>query len=973
MRLSGLTTVAVLVAIGAGGVQPAMAAKKPAPKSAAAAYVRKATWFESMVAAVQADKTGAVDKALFERLLADFTDPEDVRQMMIETREIFARGANVRGSLRALAGLYAAKCGDEGIRESAGTLAGKAATVGDVRKVRGMFYRCRLPAAMKLARATLAYVEATGKREVMARELAAIERKIGAAGDDADWTTLFTDVSRLRRRTILSHPALGFEKLLINKHAPGAYSHNCDQYLGRHSRVGDGLVVLTNWKSRPRAKRLLADRLPTGDTAHPMLSFDARRVIFGFCDHTKKDKRFFIHEAATDGSSVRQLTGTASDPMEGWGGRKTVVIEDFDPAYLPDGGFVFTSTRSQNFGRCHGGRYTPAYLLYRADLPAGAPAATNIHQISCAEANEHYPSVLNDGRIVFTRWEYINRNQIALHKLWWCRPDGTVSSNFYGVNSATPWANNYHDVHSGGQKKWYNDVSDRSRILPFVITETRAIPNSRKVVAVSMGHHSYTAGCLVIIDPDRGEDGFEPLTKLTDEVPHPEAEDYFKAPGNYMTPCPVNEDLFFASYSPYRIKKQRERVPANEYMVYLVDTLGGREPIYCDPSISCVSPMPVLPRTAPPVIPSLLPEKPAASTGTLILQNVYLTRNDPDGVIKAGDIKYLRVNEIISQPHSGAPSAGSREDFARRILGTVPVNADGSAIFNVPAKTAIHIQALDANGMALMTERSLFHLMPGEVRSCVGCHEPVGTAPLAQFAARRQQPRELTPPVGPKYAGGFSFHRTVQPVLDRYCIRCHGLDKTEGKVNLLSNYGRDSRINGMPVSPKFDNTDAYSTLTTRPGLIKMALRKGNGGVDSETVNSRPKDYFAHASKLAPMLLKGHDKAKLKLDRESFQRIVDWLDMNAIRYGDYSRSKISTRRLSKDGEKALRAYIAECFDAKLAAQPVQTLVNVSQIDESRILKAPLPISAGGWGQIENGWKSTADPRYKKMLALIEGAF
>ncbi len=593
MRVCGVMTVAVLAVVAA--------VCWTSPAGAATTYVRKGTWFDSLVASLQADKGGAASKALFDRLLADFQGPEDLRQMMIETQAVFHGQPAVKGSLPTLAMLYANQVADETIRTKARALAGRAASVADVRKVRGLFYKSRIPAAVKLARATLAYVQAEAKRPQMAADLASIERRIGAAGAEADWVALYADLCRLRRRILFSHPALDFEKLLISKHAPGAYSHNCDQYLGRHSRPGEGLVVLTDWKARPKATTLLKGKLPRGDTAHPMLSFDAERVIFGFCDHTKRDRRFFIYEGAMDGSSVRQLTGTPSDPMEGWGGRKTVTIEDFDPAYLPDGGFVFTSTRSQNFGRCHGGRYTPSYLLCRADLPPAGPA-TRIHQISYAEANEHYPSVLNDGRIVFTRWEYINRNQIAFHKLWWCRPDGTVSSNFYGVNTATPWANNYHDRHSGGQDKWYTNEPNRHIIQPYVITETRAIPNSRKVVAVAMGHHSYTAGCLVVIDPDKGEDGYAPLSKLTPETPYAEAEDYFAAPGNYMTPCAVNAELFFAAYSPYRIKKQRQAVPTNEYMVYLVDSLGGREPITCDPSISCVSPMPVLPRKTPPII-----------------------------------------------------------------------------------------------------------------------------------------------------------------------------------------------------------------------------------------------------------------------------------------------------------------------------------------------------------------------------------
>ena len=816
------------------------------------------------------------------------------------------------------------------------------------------------------------YVERSSPQAGKAAQLEQLTRQVAAAGPDTDCIALFAAVCRLRREILFSHPALDFPRLLINKHAPGAYSHNCDQYLGRHSRPGEGLVVLENWQSSPRETRLLGDKMLRGDTAHPTLSFDARRVVFGFCNHAIGDRGFFIYEAATDGSFVRQLTGTEKDPMEGAGGRKTVKIEDFDPCYLPGGGIVFTSTRSQCFGRCHGGRYTPSYLLYRADADGG-----NIRPISFGEANEHFPSILNDGRVVFTRWEYINRNQIALHKLWWCRPDGTEISNFYGSNSATPWAKNYSDY--GREQKWYAHMSEeaRKRVLPFLISETRAIPGSRKVVATAGAHHSYTAGCLVIIDPDLGEDGFEPLSKLTPETPFPEPEDWFEAPGNYMTPYPVNGELFFAGYSPYYIPNQGKLVPQNDYMVYLVDTLGGREPIYTDPAISCVSPMPLLPRKEPPVIPSILPkEPPADKTGTLVLQNVYLTGNDPEKKIKPGSIRHLRIFQILNLPQNGHPWCGSREDFARKILGTVPVNPDGSVKFKVPAGIPIHLQALDENRMALLTERSLFHVMPGEVRSCVGCHEPVGTAPQIRSSAMRQQEAlTITPPPGPQYEGGFSFKRSVQPVLDRYCIGCHGLGKElPGKINLLGSYGRtDDRSLRMPPFG-FNNGDSYRSLTTKEGLVKLALRKSNGGPDSETVNSRPGDYFAHASKLAPMLLAGHPdsdgKKRVELDRVSLYRIVQWLDTNCIRYGDFSpRSKVEWRRLSGNGEKALRAFVEERFGSEIAAQPIQALVNVAQVDESRILMAPLPLSSGGWGQIEKGYKSKNDPDYRKMREII----
>ena len=499
------------------------------------------------------------------------------------------------------------------------------------------------------------------------------------------------------------------------------FSHNCDQYLGRHSRPGDGLVVLEDWRTdRIKSTMLLKGKLPEGATHHPDLSYDAMRILFGFCDHTSPEKFFYIYEAAADGSSVKQLTGTPRDRLATWDDKATVFVEDFDPCYLPDGGFAFVSTRCQGFGRCHGGRYTPSYLLYRADGDG-----SNIRPMSYGEANEHEPAVLADGRVVYTRWDYINRNQIAYHKLWWCRPDGTNPSNFYGNNSATPWGFNYHD---GPHPDWYENHPDYGRFLPFMISETKAIPGTRKVVATAQSHHSYTHGTLVIVDPDKGEDGFEPLSKLTPETPYPESEDTFVTPGNFISPYPINEELYLAGYSPWRVDSQHIHTKrANSHAIYLVDSFGGRELIYRDPAVACVSPIPMRPRKKPPVIHSVLPEKPN-DTGTYVVQDVYLTRNDPERKIKKGDIKFLRVNRIMNLPSARQVHPGTSEETAKRILGTVPVNDDGSAMFRVPARVALQLQALDKDGMAILTERTFNYVHPGEVRACIGCHEgEVGT------------------------------------------------------------------------------------------------------------------------------------------------------------------------------------------------------------------------------------------------------
>jgi hypothetical protein len=959
--------------------------------------------------AAEADPQGRLLHLIVADLADQYGDIESVRQIMMETSEVFHyahRGGRIP-THRSLAPLYWAAAQETPGKDEDAVPPG--VDKSDVKSARNAYYKFHAERMLEVTRHTLIYVAEAGladsNRTNCESVCAQIDGELIDENSSADWPSLYTELCLARREILFQHPDLEFERLLVNRHEPGGYSHNCDQYLGRHSRPGRGIAILDDWRTVPQVVEPFCDLLTHGDTARPNLSYDGQRLIFTFCDHSPSnpaDRRFFLYEASVDGSSIRQITGDENDSLAGWGGRTTVAVEDFDPCYLPDGSIVFTSTRSQNFGRCHGGRYTPAYLICRCDADG-----SNIRMISFGEANEHFPAVFHDGRILFTRWEYINRNQIAFHKLWAIRPDGTGVSNFYGVNSASPWANNYHDTHAAAGS-WYDDIPTEltSRIHPFMISETRPIPGVNQVVATGTTHHSYTAGSLIRIDLDKGEDGFGPLNILTPETPFPEAEDFFSVPGNYMTPYPLNKSLFLAAYSPYTIQKQHNPVPVGEYMIYLVDMFGGREPIYRE-SGSCCSPMPIMSRPTPPILPSLLaddanlsipgPEE-ETETGTLVVQNVYLTRNDPEGVIEPGQIKHLRVCEVIPQTHPGPYAAGSREDFARKILGTVPVSEDGSVAFRVPARTPIHLQALDANQMAVLTERTLTHVMPGEMRSCVGCHEQPGTAPPVPLRLAASDIHDLTPPVGPSYESGFSFMRTVQPVLDRYCIECHGLNKKiEGDVNLLSNYGKGSSVNGMPIEPRFDNTDSYSSLITLPGLVKMALRKGNAGPESETVSSVPMDYFAHASLLAPMLREGHED--VELDPESMQRIVDWLDMNCIRYGDYARSKIEWRQLSSSGEQELRDYIAECFGEKLASQPIQTLVNVAQIDESRILKGPLPVEEGGWGQIKfidadstingsadsegrstlpgrvgakNSWNSTEDPRYQKMLELIEAA-
>ncbi|MBL7218674.1 MAG: NPCBM/NEW2 domain-containing protein [Phycisphaerae bacterium] len=790
-------------------------------------------------------------------------------------------------------------------------------------------------AALKAAADTLAYVNKSGPQTKLAAELASLTRKHTAATDD-QWRDIYMVTKQLRRRIILSHPALDFERILINRNPPTLYSHNGDQHLGRHSRVGKGLAILTGWKTDnlKATPMLKAGKLPDGAVRNPDLHYDAEKVAFAFCDHTRQgQKRYFLYEAAIDGSWVRQLTGTKRDKFNTWDNRATVIIEDNDPCYLPDDNLVFITTRCQSFGRCHGGRYNPAWTLHRCDKNGD-----NIKQLSFGNENEYEPSVLNDGRIVFTRWEYTNRHEMFFHMLWACRPDGTNVTHFFG-----------------------NDM-----LHPMMMVEATAIPGTHRVMTTAQGHHSYNTGTTIVLDTNIGENTEKAITHLTPETPYSESPGGGWPKPHYSHPHPLTEDLFLASRANHNVHPQGRTPPPADRAIYLVDPAGGRELIYEDPDVASFSPIPIRKRKRPPVMPTMVrPDAP--DYGTVFLQNAYLTRkeNDPKGIIKPGMIKAIRVIAIGVQPRAGRSALHMRVhvEIPRKVIGTVPVDATGSAYFKVPARTSLQVQTLDENGMAILTEKSLFYLQPGENRSCVGCHEPEGSSPIVSAMAklRRLRPVDLKPAAGPAYEGGLSFMRTVQPVLDRYCIKCHGLgegkDPKSEKIKLI----HDGQLT-WPQSYK----ELFARGDHRVG--DKGYMHGNKNHQPEDRNiSKPRRFFAFSNKVAHMLVKNHGKCNM--DRDSYMRIIEWMDVNAQCYGDLFPYKLEERRIDAKAMTALRAYVKELFGAKIAAQPDRALINTVQIDESRILMAPLATQTGGWGQIP-GYASKDDPKYKKMADLVD---
>ena len=344
--------------------------------------------------------------------------------------------------------------------------------------------------------------------------------------------------------------------------------------------------------------------------------------------------------------------------------------------------------------------------------------------------------------------------------LWATRPDGTNPVAVWG--NATP--------------------------SPHCTFQIQPIPGTSKIVFTASAHHSITGGSIAMVDPAVADNGQGAITRITPEIPFPEAEgrdirEY------YTAPWPLSEKYFLVGYSPTPLVWEPGANAPNALGIYLLDAFGNRELIYRDPQIGSTNPCPLRPRQSPPVLASALPER-APPTGEMLLADVYQGLGD----VQRGSIKQLRIVQIFPKTTNVAnspPIGVAREENGRAILGTVPVEADGSARFLVPACKPILFQALDADGFAYQTMRTITYVQPGEKVSCVGCHENRRTTPLPmdrELAALRRAPSAIDP--GPLGGRPFSYVEVVQPVLDRHCVKCHGGEKPDGGIDLTGRAAR---------------------------------------------------------------------------------------------------------------------------------------------------------------------------------------
>jgi hypothetical protein len=685
---------------------------------------------------------------------------------------------------------------------------------------------------------------------------------------------LFSQLISLRRQIAFKNPLLDFDSLIFLTHHKARYDHMCDQYFGFHANPGGGLYVIDDlFSDTPHVRNILENAtvgngrlkgkpLQDGSFISLELDYDAETIYFAWTEALEADapyagdtggkwtcqdlfdergvlsywnlqSTYHIFKINRDGTGLTQLTDGP------W--------NDFDPCVLPNGRLVFNSERRGGYLRC-GARPDPTYTL-QAMMPDGS----DIIPLSYHETHEWHPSVANDGRIVYTRWDYVDRDSDIAHHIWFCYPDGRDPRSSHG---------NY---------------PEKRESRPWMEMSIRAIPGSQKFVAVSTPHHGQAYGSMVLLDQQLEEDGamsqikritpdaFFPEAEMAPGVPHPKGK-HSPLGEVYGTPWPLSEDFYICVYDPEQ----------KNHGLTLLDSFGNRILLYRDEAVPCLDPIPLAQRKRPPVIPSqtteaLADRRPGSddSTATISVMNVYDADQPwPEGT----EIKALRIVQLFPKTtrQAAIPKIGAGDQsLARGVLGTVPVEDDGSAYFEAPAGLPIYFQALDEKGMAVHTMRSLTYVHRGEKLTCQGCHEDKNRSVANQVKAMPKALKRTVSKIQPDVEGSWplSFARLVQPVIDKKCAGCHAENiKAPKLITDLDEYGW---------------TQAYHSLAPY-AWYKIG---GNGAIaTNETSYSIPGQVGAQASKLYHILNEEHHD--LKLSEEEMYRFTLWLDCNSTFYGAY---------------------------------------------------------------------------------------
>ncbi len=641
----------------------------------------------------------------------------------------------------------------------------------------------------------------------------------------------------LKKEILFANPLLDVDKILTIRYRVGDHDKQImtpnlgtqpNNWSNQMSAWRNGfdaeLVELSNLRGDLRSRTVLKAPRKGASIADPVLHWNADRLMFTSLDSMN---RWRVFEVNTDGTGLHQVI--ENDELD---------LEFIDATYLPDGRVIAVSNIGYNGVPCVNGS-DPVGNMVQYN-----PKTKEMRRLTFDQDANWHPTPLANGKIMYTRWEYTDLTHYFSRIVMHMNPDGTEQKSLYGSGS----------------------------LFPNAIFDMQPLPgNTVRFVGIISGHHGIArSGRMIIFDPSisrKEEKGMVQEIPFSTREIVPEIKDELVNGvwPQFIKPYPLNDDYFLVT---------AKLAPNTRWGIYLVDIFDNVTPLALNEGEGFIYSIPVKKRPVPPVIPDKI--KPGSKEATVYIQDVY----EGEGLrgVKRGTVKELRVfayeyaylNTLSDHYMQGIQSGWD----IKRLLGTVPVEEDGSCIFTIPANTPISLQPLDAEGRAVQWMRSWLTGMPGEVVSCVGCHEDQNTLPRpSNNIASKKQPSSILVTEGGPHS--ITFGLDIQPILDRACVACHNGENAD-----IPNFKDTSRV-GI--------TDWSGTRYYGKSYLAFHPYVNRQGPEADMYVMKPYEYHASTSEVVRMLKEGHKNVRLT-DAE-WRKLYAWIDMNAPYWGMFNANDI----------------------------------------------------------------------------------
>ncbi len=713
-------------------------------------------------------------------------------------------------------------------------------------------------------------------------------------------------------RQLAAEPALpanlGFHSLVMIQRPPLEPTHVYTYHV-EGLKPGGGLDIVPLDGGTP--KRLVD--AGTGIILDCQVSYDGTRILFSW--KRTMDEPFGIWSIGVDGTGLVKLIDGPSNNM--------------NACWLPDGGIAFLSDRKPAFAYCW---TSTSPVLHRADADG-----SNVKRLSANYLTDFTPSVMSDGRILFSRWEYVDRPAIPIQSLWAIQADGTMLSGVFG-----------------------------NRILgPATFMEARDVPGMPgKILCVMTSHNGPCRGAIGLIDPSLGANAQEAIRNLTPEIDIGKVTDPRRGNamrGPYESPVPLDTRYFLVSRAGTILLRDydgteefRLREPVDGMGYYSAQPLRAR-PLPATPMASQLNAQ-------------------AGKQAEVFVQDVTLGLG---AAVQPGEIQRIAV---VQEMEKDIRSETTQRQFGfqfpvvscgatyapKRVWGFAKVEADGSARFKVPAEVPLYFLPLDKHGRALQRMRSFTHFMPGERQSCIGCHadrnEATPPTPRSLPPLAAQRPAEDLSPPDWGNRDGFSFPRVVQPVLDRHCVQCH-----DGQADPDLSGDRTDYFNVAYENLARRGTQAEHGKDARGGMKEFGRNPYTSwiptynGLESNILEIAPKSWGSPVSPLADLLIAGHPDAqgnpRIRLSDDEQLRILMWIDLNVPYYGTSQSRQPELRGCRQILPAHLDATLEEIASRRGIELPRSFFIRLERPERNPFLAVPLA---------RGNFSGTDDPDYQKIL-------